>query len=66
MDFTNGVRALVVIHNKKKLCKGSYEVYEFLLDNGIEHDLAADAQGWTELACVDESYNEEEFDVYMQ
>lgn len=42
------------------------DVYYFLTDNGIEHELAADAQGWSELACVDETYNEEEFDIYME
>ena len=66
MNFTDGVVALVVIHGKKKICDNSTQVYYFLYDNGIEHELAADAQSWTELACVDETYNEEEFDIYMQ
>lgn len=66
MEFTDGVKALVVIHGKKRLCNDSMQVYDFLYDNGIEHELAMDAQCWTELACVDESYNEEEFDIYME
>ena len=66
MRFTDGVKALVVIHGKEKLCSDSMQVYDFLHDNGIEHELAADAQGWTELACIDETYNETEFDIYMQ
>lgn len=66
MKFSDGVKALVVIHGKRKLCSNSMHVYEFLYDNGIEHELAEDAQRWAELACIDESYNEEEFDVYMK
>lgn len=66
MEYTDGVKALVVIHGKKKMCRNSYQVYEFLYDNGIDHELASDAQGWTELACINETYNEVEFDIYMQ
>lgn len=66
MKFTDGVKALVVIGGKKNLCSDSMEVYYFLYDNGIEHDLAADAQGWAKFACVNETYNEKEFDIYMQ
>lgn len=60
------IKALVVIGSKKRICTDSMDVYYFLTDNGIEHELAADAQGWSELACVDETYNEEEFDIYME
>lgn len=66
MEFTNGIKALVVIGRKKKLCDDSMQVYDFLYNNRIEHTLAVDAQGWTELACADETYNEEDFDIYMQ
>lgn len=66
MRYTYGVMALVAIHGKRKLCNNSGAVYDFLLDNGIAHELAQDASAWTELACVDETYNEDEFDVYMQ
>lgn len=65
MDFI-GAKALVVIGSKKRICTNSMDIYYFLTDNGIEHELAADAQGWSELACVDETYNEEEFDIYME
>lgn len=66
MEFTDNVKALVVIDSKKRLCSDSMQVYNFLSDNGVEHELAADAQGWTELACMDETYNEVNFDIYMQ
>lgn len=66
MKFTDGVKALVVIGGKKKICYHSMQVYDFLHTNGIEHELAADAQGWTELAGAEETYNEEDFDIYMQ
>lgn len=66
MDFTNGVKALVVFGGKEKLCDDSYDVYYFLCRNGIKHELAADAQSWTELACAGETYNEEDFDIYME
>lgn len=66
MKFTDGVKALVVIGGKEKLCDDSMEAYYFLYNNGIEHVLATDAQRWTELACASETYNEEDFDIYMQ
>lgn len=66
MEFTDGVKALVVIGGKKKICYDSMQVYDFLHNNGIEHTLAVDAQGWTELACINDTYNEEDFDIYMQ
>lgn len=68
MEFTNGVVAAVYFN----CCnyKGGYfhnsdDVYECLVDNGIDELLAMDAQGWTELAGVDEAYNEDEFDIYI-
>lgn len=66
MEFTNGVMALVVMGNEKKFCKNSNEVYEFLDDRWIDEESAMDAQAWTELACVGETYNETEFDIYME
>lgn len=66
MKFTNGVKALVVIGAKKRKCTHSMDVYYFLTENGVEHELAADAQGWTELATEGETYNEEDFDIYME
>lgn len=67
MKFTNGVVAVVELHYnyKRKYFHHSYDVYEFLVDNGIDELLAMDAQGWTELAGVDEKYNEDDFDIYM-
>ena len=66
MDFTDGVNALVVFGGKEKLCDNSYDVYYFLHKNGVEHEHAADAQGWAELAGAGETYNEEDFDIYME
>lgn len=66
MEFTDDVKALVVIGSKKRLCSDSMQVYNFLSNNGVEHELAADAQGWTELAYADETYSEIDFDIYMQ
>lgn len=36
MEFTNGIKALVVIGRKKKLCDDSMQVYDFLYNNRIE------------------------------
>lgn len=67
MEFTNGVTAVLIFHynNKRNYFHNSYDVYEFLVDNGVDELLAMDAQGWTELAGVYEAYNEDEFDIYM-
>lgn len=65
-NLISRMRALVVIGGKKKICSSSMQVYDFLTDHGISHELASDAQGWTELADPDETYNEVNFDIYME
>lgn len=41
-------------------------IYDNLTANGIEHELAADAAAWCSLADLEESYNEELFDIYIE
>lgn len=66
MELKNGVSALVVLGGKKIICKNSMKVYCFLIENGIEIDLAADAKKWTESAYSNETYSEQKFDIYME
>lgn len=66
MEFKNGAIVLVVLGGKKIICKNSMQVYFFLIENGIEVDLAADAKKWTESANANETYNEQSFDIYME
>lgn len=65
MNFKDGVVAIVVIRGKKKICNNSQAVYELLCNYGIPHEISQNASSWTELAVVDETYNEDEFDIYM-
>lgn len=52
MEFTNGIKALVVVGEKSKECTNSEQVYEFLTDNGIYTKLAEEAMGWVESTYV--------------
>lgn len=42
----------------------SQSVYDFLIDY-FDGDTAADAESWTELACVGEFYENDEFEIEM-
>lgn len=66
MTFQDGVVSIIVIRGNKTICNNSEAVYELLADNGISHVLSQNASSWTELASSGETYNEDEFDIYMQ
>lgn len=42
------------------------KVYEILTKNGINDEAAIDCASWCELACDNESYNTDLFDVYVE
>lgn len=42
------------------------KVFDVLYRNGIEDEKAIDCASWCELAVDGETYNEEEFDVYVE
>ena len=42
----------------------SGSVYDFLIDN-FEHDIAAEAESWTELASVGDLYEGADFEIEM-
>lgn len=67
MRFSGGVFAQVTL----KECIGqshyfydSRSVYDFLIDY-FNHDAAAEAEGWTELASVGEWYETDDFEIEM-
>ena len=41
-------------------------VYDTLTKHGIDEEIAIDCASWCELAADGESYNEENFDVYLE
>lgn len=41
-------------------------IYETLTKHGIDEEIAIDCASWCELATDGESYNEENFDVYLE
>lgn len=63
----------IIIHNPHKtiIRYGSdaneinEKVYESLVMYGIDEEAAIDCASWCELAGAGESYNTEEFDVYV-
>lgn len=66
MEFTDGVKAVVVAKGRKKICNNSEQVFDYLIKMDIPHELSVDASSWTELASVGETYNETDFDIYME
>lgn len=71
MRFSKGVYAQVTLKEDIKedsSCShcfyDSRSVYDFLIDH-FDHDTAAEAEGWTELACVGEWYEEDDFEIEM-
>jgi hypothetical protein len=67
MKFSSGVYAQVTF--KKDVSKSccfydSRSVYDRLIDD-FEHDVAVEAESWTELACVGEWYETDEFEIEM-
>lgn len=51
--------------NPSDLRNINHIVYETLCKYGIEEKIAIDCACWCELAEYEESYNEENFDVYI-
>lgn len=66
MDFKNRVKALVVFGRTKRFYYSPFQVYDFLIKNGVAWELAFDAQAWAQTADIGETYNEEDFDIYME
>lgn len=67
--FKDNMTAFIVVNNgmkRKKKCASAREVYDFLTQCGIYHDTASDAYRWSEQAEADETYNEKQFDIYME
>lgn len=68
MKFSSGVVAKItfkeVLANRgyEMFCSRSREVYDCLIDR-FEHDVAAEAEGWTEMACIGDLYEEDEFEI---
>lgn len=63
----------IVIHNQHKTITryGSdandinEKIYDTLTEHGIDEETAIDCASWCEIAEDGESYNEENFDVYV-
>jgi hypothetical protein len=70
MKFSNGVVAKITFKETLAhrgyvmICTDSREIYDSLVDR-FGHDVAASAEGWTELASVGEWYEEDEFEIEM-
>jgi hypothetical protein len=71
MRFSNGVYAQVTLKADIKEDSGcshyfydSQSVYDFLIDH-LDHDIAAEAESWTELAGVGEWYETDDFEIEM-
>lgn len=75
--FDSGVYAQITLKNEIKLKKNgevktseshyfadSGSVYDFLIDN-FEHNIAAEAESWTELASVGDFYEGVDFEIEM-
>lgn len=67
MRFSFGVMARVVYNdtpNIRNFFKDSRDVYD-IIEYQFGHDVAASASSWTELACVGEIYEHDEFTMKM-
>lgn len=71
MRFSKGVYAQVTLKadiTEDSSCShyfyDSRSVYDFLIDH-FDHDTSAEAEGWTELACVGDWYEEDDFEIEM-
>ena len=67
MEFSNGVKAKVTFLSEPN-CSYYYEdskaVY-FKLEPHLGHEWAAEAEGWTETACVGDWYEADGFEIEM-
>lgn len=67
MKFSNGVYAQVTFKkepNHSYYYEDSQAVY-YKLEPHFGHENAADAQGWTEVACVGDWYETDGFEIEM-
>ena len=67
MKFSYGVCAKVTLTNEPDYSyyyRNSRAVYD-KLESYVGHYEAAEAEGWTEMACVGEVYEQDEFIVEM-
>lgn len=67
MGFSNGVYAQVTLKEcigRSHYCYDSKSVYEYLI-RYFNHNIAAEAESWTELASVGEWYEAEDFEIEM-
>lgn len=66
MRFDRGVYAQIVFKDGSKngYFADSQSVYDRLIDN-FSHDVAVEAESWTEMACVGEVYEHDDFIIEM-
>jgi hypothetical protein len=67
MKFSHGVYARVILKkdiNTSHCFYDSRSVYDLLIDH-FDHNTAAAAEAWTELACVGEWYEADDFEIEM-
>ena len=66
MRFSRGVYAQITFKDGSQsgYFADSRSVYDRLIDD-FDHDTAAEAEGWTEMACIGEIYEEDEFEIEM-
>ena len=70
MKFSSRVVAKIIFQETlshrgyEMFCSDSREVYDCLIER-FGHDIAADAEGWTEVACIGEWYEENGFEIEM-
>lgn len=67
MEFSYGVYAQLTFKNDISVSwhlTDSRSVYDHLVGR-CGHDRAAEAEGWTELACVGDWYEEDGFEIEM-
>ena len=66
MRFSRGVYALVLFKDGRQsgYFADSRSIYDRLIDD-FAHDIAAEAEGWAEMACVGDVYEEDEFIIEM-
>lgn len=65
--FSHGVYAKVTLNERvggSSYFYDSRSVYDLLIAY-FPHDVAAAAEGWTELACVGELYEADDFEIEM-
>ena len=66
MRFSRGVYAYVTLKDDSGVhyFADSRSVYDLLIDH-FNHDTAADAESWTEMACIGDLYETDDFIIEM-